>query len=264
MRDSGVIGIYDSGLGGLTVLSAIHQVLPNESTVYLGDTARVPYGNRKPETITKYALANVRALLAYAPLKLLVLACNTITAVALKTLQDELKIPVIGVIEPGAQMATAAGDKIAVLATRATVQSRAYQEALTKCGHEGFVHMQACPLFVPLVEEGMVDGPIAREVADFYFRQLPKDLDTIVLGCTHYPLLLPLLQSMMPEDVKWVHSGEAVANKVKGIIGNGNEAAPLRKYLVTEAPDRYRQMFEFFLGKPVLKEQVELIDVRGI
>lgn len=263
MTDSRAIGVFDSGFGGLTILSAIHQALPYESTVYLGDTARLPYGTKSPETVRRYALNNAKALLAVAPLKMLVVACNTVSAVALEALQDALSIPVVGVIEPGARAAMLAHktDSIAVLATAATVQSKAYEITLRKQGFLGDVTSRACPLFVPLVEEGLVSGPIATQIAHLYLDKLPTHVDTIILGCTHYPLLLPTLECVLPKTKHWINSAHEVALEVKRLVGESQKREVSRRYLVTDAPHRFEQISAYYLGSPVSAGQVELIDI---
>lgn len=268
MVDSRAIGVFDSGLGGLTVLSAIQRALPHESTVYLGDTARVPYGTKSPQTVVRYALNNARALLSFAPLKMLVVACNTVDSVAHEALQDALSIPVIGVIEPGARAALRHGNvrSVGVLATAGTIASKAYEHTLRKNGFAGEIFSQACPLFVPLVEEGLVSGSIAEQAALHYLQHMPRHLDSIILGCTHYPMLLSLLKKTRPDQAHWIDSGQEVALAVKQELELRHlQAAPdqgvSRRYLVTDAPARFEQLSEFYLGKPVSPRNVELVDV---
>src|SRR5438105_3565570 len=192
MRDA-PIGLFDSGVGGLTVLRAVARRLPREHTVYLGDTARVPYGTRSREVVTRYALLNARHL-ARQGIKALVVACNTVSAHSLPALVETLPVPVIGVIEPGAQAAAARtrGGSIAVLGTPSTVASGAYQTALRRLAPLSPVVARACPLFVPLAEEGWTDGEVPRLVAERYLGDLRRaGADTVLLGCTHYPLLAP-------------------------------------------------------------------------
>lgn len=268
MSDNRSIGVFDSGLGGLTVLSEIHKALPNESTIYLGDMARVPYGTKSPHTVIRYSLNCARALLALGSLKLLVVACGTATAHALESLQDALSIPVIGTIEPGARAAInkANAQSIAVLATAGTVNSRAYEHVLRKLSFAGGIHQKACPLFVPIVEEGLVDGPIASMIAEQYLGMLSKDVDTVILGCTHYPALAPMLKRLMPESVNWVDSGEETAKSVESMLRGQNMLndgvdAPSRKYFVTDAAARLEQLSELFLHQRVERSQVDLIDL---
>lgn len=267
MSDKRAIGVFDSGLGGLTVLSSIHKILPGESTIYLGDLARVPYGTKSSQTVVRYALNSAKALLALGQIKMLVVACSTATAHALDALQDALSIPVIGTIEPASQAALSHKiQKVAVLATPATVQSRAFEAALRKNGFSGEIYQQACPLFVPIVEEGMVAGPIAAMIAGHYLGFLPTDVDAVVLGCTHYPALAPLLKGMMPPSVRWIDSNEATAKAAEKLLRergmlNDNNFVPERKYFVTDAASRLEQLSELFLHKRIERSQVELIDL---
>src|SRR3954465_13682954 len=202
------IGVFDSGVGGLTVLRALLARLPNESTIYLGDTARVPYGTRSPEVVTRYALLCARHLAAQG-IKMLVVACNTVSADSLPALAEALPIPVVGVIEPGAQLAAARtrGGAIAVLGTPATVASGAYQRALARLAPLSPVIARACPLFVPLAEEGWTDGEVPRLIAERYLADLRRArIDTAVLGCTHYPLLAPAIAEVLGPQVAIVDS----------------------------------------------------------
>lgn len=254
------IGVFDSGLGGLTVLAALRKKFPHESMVYLGDTARLPYGTKSPETVIKYALNCAKALMQKADLKLLVIACNTATAHALKTLQECLPIPVIGVIEPGVLEVLAHPEikSVAVLATPGTILVGAYEKALRKHGFLGAINSQACPLFVPLVEEGLVSGPIAESIAKYYLERLPAKPDAVILGCTHYPLLLPVLRNLLPKETIWIDSGSETAKQLKVKEEEKKESV---RYFVTDAPESFKKTATLFLGAPVLDAQVELIDV---
>jgi glutamate racemase len=260
MSDNRSIGVFDSGLGGLTVLSAITQKFPNESILYLGDTARLPYGTKSPETVIKYAFSDAEALMSKAELKLLVVACNTATAHALPTLVAKLPISVIGVIEPGAMeiVANPHIKSVAVLATAGTTQSKAYEIALRKHGFEGKIFSLACPLFVSLVEEGLVTGPIAEHSVKHYLSQLPEEPDAVILGCTHYPLLLPTLKKALPSKTIWVDSGSATASHLQ--FESSNKPGSVR-YFVTDAPKRFQELSSLFLKSPVLASQVELIEL---
>jgi glutamate racemase len=255
----GLIGVFDSGVGGLTVLRALMAWLPAEPTVYLGDTARVPYGTKSGEVVTRYSLANAAALMAY-DLKLLVVACNTASAVALPALRERLPIPVVGVIEPGVQAALAATStgRVAVIGTQGTIQSGAYQRALA-AGRPGLeVRAQACPLFVPLAEEGWTEGEVPRLAAERYLGQglLQDGVDTLVLGCTHYPLLEAVLGAVAGPRVRLVDSAVATAQHVLGVLREaGLEAPPgvpvQRHYLVTDTPARFAEVGARFLGAPL-------------
>lgn len=268
MSDNRAIGVFDSGLGGLTVLSAIHKALPGESTIYLGDLARVPYGTKSPQTVVRYALNTAKALIALGNIKMLVVACSTATAHALDALQDALSIPVIGTIEPGATAALGLKkvESIAVLATPGTVASKAYENALRRLGYTGLLQQQACPLFVPIVEEGMIAGPIPAMIANHYLGFLPSNVDAVILGCTHYPVLAPLLKGIMPSSVKWIDSNEETAKVVERVLKesgmlNQSTFTPDRKYYVTDAASRLEQLSELFLHKRIERSQVELIDL---
>lgn len=264
------IGIFDSGLGGLTVARAVRAALPSEHLVYLGDTARVPYGTRSAETVVKYAIACAERLLAY-DIKLLVVACNTASGVALETLQSRLDIPVIGVIRPGAAAgvrATRSG-RIGVLATAGTVASGAYERAIHAENEAIQVFAQPAPLFVPLAEEGWVTGEVPRLAARKYLEPLAEvDVDTIVLGCTHYPLLNETIHDvaadLLGHEVVVVDSAEATAARLVELQGSGSPVpAPdgdLR-ILVTDLPGQFASSASRFLGKGVDGLDIEAIDL---
>lgn len=256
------IGVFDSGVGGLTVLKAIHARLPGERTAYLGDTARVPYGPRSPEVVIRYCIDNARFLLKQ-DLKLIVVACNTASALALGVLRKMLDIPVIGVIEPGAAAAIAAtqSGRIGIIGTRGTVKSGAYQSALRKVRGDIELRAVACPLFVPLAEEGWTDGAIAREIAARYLDGFADfDMDTLVLGCTHYPLLSGAIAEVLGPGVALVDSAEATAQAVQELLeGRGWSSpplsaaeAPLRHLcFVTDQPKLFAEVGARFLGRPL-------------
>ena len=255
----GAIGVFDSGVGGLTVLKALAETLPRESTVYLGDTARVPYGTKSAEVVTKYSLANARILLEHG-VKLLVVACNTATAMALGALRDALTIPVVGVIGPGAAQAARATKtgKVAVIGTPGTIASGAYQRALAAERPGLELRTQACPLFVPLAEEGWTDGEVPTLVARQYLGRglLTGGVDTLVLGCTHYPLLAGVIGAAAGPEVVPVDSAQATAEHVSAVLREQGLERPLggeveRRYLVTDTPERFLHVGERFLGQPI-------------
>jgi glutamate racemase len=255
------IGVFDSGIGGLTVVRALRRLLPEESIVYLGDTARVPYGNKSHATIQRYALQAGDALARHQP-KLMVVACNTASAHGLAALQAAAPCPVIGVIEPGAEAAAAVAGPVGVIGTLATIQSGAYDEAIRRRRPEALIHSLACPLLVSLSEEGWLDDPITDAVCRRYLNQIPFEVRTIVLACTHYPTLLPSLARIRP-GTTWLDSGELTAKAVdqllQGSLGYRTASASgSLRILLTDASSRLREVGERFLCEPL--ESVELID----
>jgi len=268
------IGIFDSGVGGLTVYRALHERLPNEHFVYLGDTARVPYGTKSLATVERYAVENSRFLEAHG-IKLLVVACNTASALALPAIRKALSVEVIGVIEPGARAAVeeSNGEKVGVIATEATVQSRAYSRAIARIDAAVEVIERACPMFVPLAEEGWADTEVARTVAAQYLADLRNiRLGALVLGCTHYPILRDVISEVIGESVQLIDSGAATARAVESVLEkNGlacvtQEVARERKlcddldhFYVTDAAERFAGVAERFLGSvPSVLEAVEV------
>ena len=259
------IGVFDSGVGGLTVFRAIRRRLPEESLIYLGDTARVPYGSKSGAAVTRYALACAGILLKQ-DVKLLVVACNTASAHALDALRDELDVPVLGVIEPGARLAverTRTGT-VGVIGTVSTIRSAAYQDALMALAPGLRVHAKACPLFVPLADEGWTDGGIPEAIARAYLDELKElGIDTLVLGCTHYPLLKPVIREVMGPEVELVDSAETTAAVVEGVLEGIGLAAPSGnipsfQYKVTDSPEAFADVGARFLGYPI--DSVEWVD----
>lgn len=266
------IGIFDSGVGGLTVLKEVVRALPQEDTIYLGDTARVPYGTKSPETVTRYAM-QVTSFLVERDIKLLVVACNTASAVSLETLENHFSIPIIGVIEPGAKRAVSVtrNGKIGVIGTAATIQSSAYAKAIKKINREIEVVTRACPLFVPLAEEGWVDNEVAHLTAKIYLQEL-KDtgVDTLVLGCTHYPLLKGTIAEIMGDGVQLVDSAEETARTVAETLKVGDLLRPASEkgnnhYFVTDIPAGFIRVGNRFLGGRLGDVyQVDLEDAVGV
>jgi glutamate racemase len=264
------LGVFDSGLGGLTVVRALREALPNEDIVYLGDTARVPYGTKGPATVVKYALGCARHLVGRG-VKAIVIACNTVSAVAPDRLRVELDLPVLGVIEPGARVAVEASrtGRIGVLATAATIASGAYTRAVAQRSTRAEVVGQAAPLLVPLAEEGWLEGDVPRLAARRYLEALSAaNVDVVVLGCTHYPLLRPVIESearsLMGADVRIVDSAYATAGDVKDFLlarsMTKQSAAPGRvDLLVTDLPKSFAEVAGRFLGEAV--DAVEQIDL---
>lgn len=257
------IGVFDSGIGGLTVVAALRRHLPRESILYLGDTARLPYGTKSPETVTRYTRNNLDFLL-HRGVKAVVVACNTASALALPHLQP--RIPTWGVIEPGARQAAAESrGRVGVIGTESTIRSDAYAAALHRWRPELVVESRACPLLVPLVEEGWHDDPITEEVARRYLAPLlDAGIDTLVLGCTHYPLLEPLLQRVAGPEVRLVDSADAVAREVEGALGRpgpaGPDGAPVHHLFVTDASSGFARFAHRILGREDIP--LEWVDVR--
>jgi glutamate racemase len=256
------IGIFDSGVGGLTVQRAILEALPAVDTLYLGDTARVPYGTKSAETVTQYSLRMAR-FLASQGIDLLVVACNTASAVALPAVRAELKVPVLGVVEPGARAAARVSHtgRIGVIGTQGTVRSGAYQEAILRARPESQVVALACPLFVPLAEEGWTDpdDPIVRGIARRYLSPLADaGIDALVLGCTHYPLLKAAIAQELP-GIALVDSADAIAAEVRERLGEDRGGSGVHRFYVTDLPERFTPIAGRFLGRPV--ERAEHVDV---
>ncbi|MGN6391735.1 MAG: glutamate racemase [Gemmatimonadales bacterium] len=261
------IGIFDSGIGGLTVARAVYERLPQESTVYFGDTARVPYGPKSPDTVRRYSLEILDWLLRQ-QVKAVVVACNTSTAHALDTLQAHSPVPVIGVIEPGARAAGNASRSgpIGVIGTAGTIASNAYARAIERRRPDARVEQRACPLFVPLVEEGWFEHPAAELIAREYLEPLREArVDTLVLGCTHYPLLKPLLQRVIGDDVRLIDSGEETAAVVEHVLQRGGLAAPeggraTHRFVVSDDEARFLQVGARFIGDRLGRAEVVPLD----
>lgn len=255
------IGVFDSGVGGLTVVSALRRRLPQESILYLGDTARLPYGSKSPETVTRYTRRNIE-FLTERGVKAVVVACNTASALALPHLDPH--VPTWGVIEPGARKAAAVSrGRVGVIATEATVRSDAYPKAIRALRPDLEILSQPCPLFVPLVEEGWHNDPVTEQVAARYLRPLlDAGIDTLVLGCTHYPLLKPVLQRVAGPEVTLVDSAEVVAEMVASGLGERGLAAthkPRHHFCVTDAGETFKKLAALILGEDGLSlEWVEV------
>lgn len=265
--DNRPIGVFDSGIGGLTVLKELVKELPGEGIIYLGDTARVPYGIRSPETVTRYSIENTSFLVSKG-IKMLIVACNTASAVSLDGIRERFNMPVLGVISPGARAAVAAtrNKKIAVIGTEATINSSAYTKHIKSLSPDIEVTGLPCPLFVPLVEEGLNDDEIARLVAKRYLSGLVnKEIDTLVLGCTHYPLLKDVISETVGKDIVLIDSAVETAKEAKRLIQEteiyGNETSVLRKFYVTDSPERFKRVGERFLGQKI--DDIEQIYIGG-
>lgn len=265
--DNRPIGVFDSGIGGLTVLKELVKELPGEGIIYLGDTARVPYGIRSPETVTRYSIENTSFLVSKG-IKMLIVACNTASAVSLDGIRERFNMPVLGVISPGARAAVAAtrNKKIAVIGTEATINSSAYTKHIKSLSPDIEVTGLPCPLFVPLVEEGLNDDEIARLVAKRYLSGLVnKEIDTLVLGCTHYPLLKGVISETVGKDIVLIDSAVETAKEAKRLIQETeiycNEKSVLRKFYVTDSPERFKRVGERFLGQKI--DDIEQIFIGG-
>jgi len=251
------IGVFDSGIGGLTVLHEIIQTMPKENTVYLGDTARAPYGTKSVETVLRYSYENSEFLIEKG-VKVVVVACNTSTAIALSQLKSRLSLPVVGVIEPGVRRAikSTKNKKVGVIGTEATIQSGAYTHALKAVDRSIEVYSRACSLFVPLVEEGWTDNEVVNLTAKAYLQGFKQSgIDTLILGCTHYPLLKKAIRNFLGRGVRLVDSAEETAKEVESMLRvdsnlrkNGKGA---HSFFVTDAPERFIKVGRRFLGEKV-------------
>ena len=245
------IGVFDSGLGGLTVVKELKKVLPHERIVYFGDTARVPYGSKSKEVILRYS-REIADFLKSQDVKMIVIACNTASAFALRELQEELSIPVIGVIDAGAKMAVSISDNIGVIGTKGTVSSKAYYNAIKKLKIGANVYQKACPLFVPLIEEGFAEDTITLEVIQRYLHEMDDMIDTLVLGCTHYPLLTKSINRVVGDKIRLVNPAEETAKEVKETLKSLDIASEKREnedmYFVSDAPENFKELGELFLG----------------
>jgi glutamate racemase len=265
MPTSSPIGVFDSGIGGLTVVRALRQEIPNEAIVYLGDTARLPYGTKSARTVEHYALKSAQFLMDQGA-KLIVIACNTATAHGLKAVREHFSVPVLGVIEPGAALAVQSSktQHLGVIATESTVLSGSYQKALHALSPDARVHAVACPLLVPLVEEGLVDHPATRLIAEEYLKPLvAAEIDTLILGCTHYPLLMPLIASIVGPQINLIDSATTVAQAVKETLTQysliANERSEDDKFFATDVNARMQRVGSTFLGSPL--QNVTLVDL---
>lgn len=257
MNKESAIGLFDSGIGGLTVLQKIIEVLPRENTVYLGDTARAPYGTKSAETVLRYSFENSDFLVEKG-VKLVVVACNTSTAIALDPLKESLSVPVVGVIDPGVSRAlqVTKNKKVGIIGTEATIQSGAYTKALKAQERIIEVYSRACPLFVPLVEEGWTDNAVAEMTVKAYLGSLKQSgIDTLILGCTHYPLLKKAIRKFMGSGVKLVDSAEEITKEVGSVLKRKSLARTkgkgIHSFFVTDAPDRFVKVGRRFLGEKV-------------
>lgn len=260
------IGVFDSGIGGLTVVKRLMSVLPKESIVYFGDTARVPYGSKSNETVIEYSIQNTKFLLQK-NVKAVVVACNTASSIALNELRRIFDVPIIGMIEPGADMAVkrTRNNKIGVIGTRATISNKAYSNAINKINSGLEIFEKACPLFVPLAEEGWINHKATYEIAEEYLKELrEKNIDTLVLGCTHYPILSEVIQIVIGKNVELIDSGvassEVVKEELQRVGLETNSAVPGNLFFyVSDIPTTFKQVAELFLGREI--NEVIKVDV---
>lgn len=267
MNNESPIGIFDSGLGGLTVVAAVQELLPDENIVYLGDTARVPYGDKSKDTIIRFGLENT-SFMAKQQVKMIIVACNTVSSLAMDEIRANFNnISIIGVLEAGvdAVMKEQPGS-VAIIGTRGTITSKAYDCEIRKYNSELAIRSIPCPLFAPIVEEGLADHPIGMNAIEYYLSELKNNPpDTLLMGCTHYPLLRNSLKSFLPDSVTIIDSAHAVANFAKKQLNKlelmipddspGNE-----KYYVTDSPESFAKHAEQFLGKPVHNISKAVVD----
>lgn len=254
------IGIFDSGVGGLTVVKEIFKTLPREKIVYLGDTARVPYGTKSPETVKRFSVENVEFLMQF-NVKLIVVACNTASSTCLPVLRSRFNIPIVGVIRPGAEKAVriTRNGRIGVIGTSTTIRSKAYENEIRKFTKDIKVTSKACPLFVPLTEEGWINGKITLDIAERYLAPLArKKIDTLVLGCTHYPILKYVIARAIGRDVRIVDSASAVAEETANILRRnrlltGASGKPIHSFFATDAIEQFVKVGEKFLGRKIDK-----------
>jgi len=264
IKSNQAIGVFDSGIGGLTVVRSLMERLPFENIIYFGDTARVPYGIKSVETINHYAL-QITEFLLRKEVKMLVVACNTMAAVAYQAIKDLSPVPVMEVIEASARNAVSetTTKSIGVIGTPATINSNAYARAIHLLDRDAKVYSQACPLFVPLVEEGWFDHPATRLIAQEYLKPvLAEHIDSLVLGCTHYPLLKSLLKEIAGKKIKLIDSAEAMAAATADLLnqlnlGNADRRPPKYLFCVSDLPYRFQTIGERFLGRTL--GQVELV-----
>jgi len=245
------IGVFDSGIGGLTVVKEIKKILPQEKIIYFGDTARVPYGSKSKEVILRYS-REIASFLQEKDVKMIVIACNTASAFALEELSKELNIPVIGVIKAGAKSASQISDSIGVIGTKGTINSMAYYNEIKKHNKSANIYQKACPLFVPLIEEGLSDDPVCYEMAKRYIGEIQPMIDTLVLACTHYPLINNTIKKVSEGKIKLINPAEESAKEIKETLEELNLTNLKREeedeYYSSDSPEKFKELAELFLG----------------
>ena len=252
------IGVFDSGVGGLTVAREIIRQLPNENLIYFGDTARVPYGIKSPQTVTRFSIENILFLLKQ-DVKLICIACNTASSFALPVVKNNFRVPIIGVITPGVREAVYASQnkRIGVIGTKGTIKSRTYELEIKQLDPKVKVTAVACPLFVPFVEEGWLSGEVVMKVAEQYLKPLRQaQVDTVILGCTHYPLLKPVIQKILGGKVTLIDSAKQVAFEIKKILASeellNHGKGGKHKFYVSDNPEWFSSLAQRFMGKRLL------------
>lgn len=266
------IGVFDSGIGGLTVVKRLTSIVPKENIVYFGDTARVPYGSKSNATVIEYSKQSTGFLLKK-NVKIIIVACNTASSVAIDDLRKNLNIPVVGMIEPGAKMALeeTVNGRIGVIGTRATINNNAYLKEINRLDPSAEVFEKACPLFVPLAEEGWINHKATYLIAEEYLKEL-KDLkiDTLVLGCTHYPILVDVIREVIGDNVKLIDSGIAAAGVVNNELQRigfqtNSHALGVHDFYVSDIPQKFKEVAELFMGKPLQHiRKIELDELTAI
>ena len=260
--DNRPIGIFDSGMGGLTVLKEIVKYLPNEKYIYFGDCGRIPYGTKSSDTVVKYTYQNIDFLLSH-DVKMIVIACNTASACAYEKAQEKYKIPIVEVVHPGsvAAVKSTKNKKIGVIGTPMTIESKIYEKTIKELDPDMEVYSTHCSMFVPLAEEGWWDNDIALAIAKEYISPLvDKGIDTLVLGCTHYPLLKPTIKKVVGDDVTLITSGYELSNNIKDMLGDGTNNLPAAEcsYYTSDSVSKFKELGGMFLGHDVLNaEKVE-------
>ena len=260
------IGVFDSGIGGLTVVKRLASTLPNENIIYFGDTARVPYGSKSNSTVIEYSIQNTKFLLQK-NIKALVVACNTASSIAIPDLKKMFDIPIIGMIEPGSRMALSKthNKKIGVIGTRATISNLAYSKEIKKMNDKAVVFEKPCPLFVPLAEEGWIKHKATYEIAEEYLKELRENkIDTLVLGCTHYPILSEVIQEVIGLKVALIDSGVASSELIKAELEKFNLLSDSgttgsQEYYVSDIPAKFKEVAELFLGRAI--DHVHKVDL---
>ncbi len=267
MRDTErPVGVFDSGLGGLTVLKELHRLLPCEDLIYFGDSGRTPYGTKSKDTVIRYTFQDINFLLSH-NVKMIVIACNTASACSLPHVVKSCRVPVAEVVGPGSR-AAAGGTKVAVIGTPATIESGVYKEALKSVSPDIQYFGKACPLFVPLAEEGWWDNDISRAVAAEYLRPVAESgADTLILGCTHYPLLIPSIRAVLGESIRLINSASAVASEVRsrleetGLLRSRSGTEGKISFYTSDSPEKFASLGGMFLGQAV--KDVNKIDIEA-